>query len=93
MVSAVVSLVIGLILLIIMLAFINISFELFWMGQADFNPSMFLIVSSIINLAGFIFGILGLKSEKKGKAILGLIFCSLVWIIFIFVILYANGLI
>jgi len=80
------SLVIGILLIVVVPAMLGIEVMNFWtMTGVVFSPILYLF-SICINLAGLIFGIIGLKSSKKGMAITGITLCSLVFISYIFAI-------
>jgi len=54
-----------------------------------FLPLIVYILICLIDLAGFIYGIIGLGSRKKYKAVIGIILCLIV-VIFCMIIIINN---
>jgi hypothetical protein len=84
---AVTSLVIGILMVVLIPAMSVIDYAHAWTmtGKSTFPAWLFPFVTCV-GLAGFISGIIGLKSSKKGMAVAGVILCSLVFIPYILII-------
>jgi len=78
---AITSLVIGILMVVVMLATFVIEFAYSWtMSRGTYFPVLYYLFVFCVNAAGFIFGMIGLKSDKKNMAITGITLCSLIFI-------------
>jgi hypothetical protein len=84
---AIASMVIGISVVVVMLAMLLMEYAYAWtmMGGPYFPIWLYLSVLCF-TFAGFISGIIGLKSSRRGTAIAGIILCSLVFIPYIYVL-------
>jgi hypothetical protein len=78
---AITSLVIGISMIVVMLATFVIESAYAWtMSRGTFFPVLYYLFIFCVNSAGFISGIIGLKSDKKNMAITGITLCSLIFL-------------
>jgi cation transport ATPase len=83
---AITSLVIGISMIVVMLAMFAMEYAYFWtMMGGPYFPGWLYFFVFCINCAGFISGIIGLKSGKKNMAITGITLCSLIFIPYIYI--------
>ena len=79
------SLVIGILMWVSTLVTFYKEWEHAWtMTGGTAIPVIFYYVITLVVLVGLIFGVIGLKSNKKGIAIAGLTLCSLLFVLHVF---------